>query len=290
MMSELWLTVSKAIEHLGLDWFALLIGKSAFEDAPLPYPATLSEVRKKFGDLRDKEKLDDAIEYCGSLLKREEDRSDKIESKAFTLIGITGIATGFITGFAGLLLDRGKITSTWVLKPAAVLYILVVISLMWTIYLAVKVVIVGDYRFTYPSANDIFDLSNATLNHVKRERAASLFYSFAQNVQVVNRKATYLGGAQLWFRNSIVLLLVLTLLLAVCAPLMPTSVSGVPTPPMGSSPTVQPTRAPTDTPQATPMPTGTPTRTPTSTPTCTPTATPTAIVQSSPTVTATLSP
>jgi hypothetical protein len=274
-MSEQRLTVHKIIERLGLDWFILLIGKPAFEDAPLPYPTTFSEIREKLGDLRDKEKLDDAIEYCSSLLKREEDRSDKVESKAFTLIGITGIATGFITGFAGLLLDRDKITSTSVLIPAAALYILVVISLMWTIYLAVKVVIVGDYRFTY---------------HVKRERAASLFYSFAQNVQVVNRKATYLGGAQLWFRNSIVLLLVLTLLLAVCAPLMPTSVPGVPTPPMGSSPTVQPTRAPTDTPQATPMPTGTPTRTPTSTPTCTPTATPTAIVQSSPSVTATLSP
>jgi hypothetical protein len=289
-MSEQRLTVHKIIERLGLDWFILLIGKPAFEDAPLPYPTTFSEIREKLGDLRDKEKLDDAIEYCSSLLKREEDRSDKVESKAFTLIGITGIATGFITGFAGLLLDRDKITSTSVLIPAAALYILVVISLMWTIYLAVKVVIVGDYRFTYPSANDIFDLSNATLNHVKRERAASLFYSFAQNVQVVNRKATYLGGAQLWFRNSIVLLLVLTLLLAVCAPLMPTSVPGVPTPPIGSGSTVQPTRAPTDTPQATPMPTGTPTRTPTSTPTCTLTATPTAIVQSSPTVTATLSP
>jgi len=276
--------MSKLIERLGLDWFVLLFGKPAFEDVPPPYPVTLAETRDMFGGLREEEKLDDAIEYCASLLKREGDRADKIESKAFTLIGITGIATGFITGFAGLLLDRGKITSTWVLIPAAVLYILVVISLMWTIFLAVKVVAIGDYRFTYPSATDIFRLSDASLGYVKRERAVSLFYSFAQNVQVVNRKATYLGGAQLWFRNSITLLLVLTLFLALYTPFQPLSpATGVPVPTTGQTATVQPTTAPTDTPR------------PTSTPTAvvltnTPTTIPTVTIQPSPTTTVTLTP
>jgi hypothetical protein len=282
-MSEQRPTVSRIIEHLGLDWFVLLVGKPAFEDAPLPYPATLSEIREKFDGLRDKEKLDDAIEYCTGLLEREEKRSDKVESKAFTLIGITGIATAFITGFAGLLLDRGKINSAWVLIPAAVSYILVVISLMWTIFLAVKVVTVGDYWFTYPSANDILKLSNASLSYVRRERAASLFYSFAQNYRVVNRKATFLGGAQLWFRNSIVLLLFLSLLLAVCAPLMPAPASGVLTPTIGPGATVQPTTAPTDTPQ----PTSTPTMV---VPTDTSTVTPLMTVQPGPTMTATRAP
>jgi len=276
-MSELWMTMSKVIERLGLDWFVILGGKSAFEDAPLPYPMTLSEIRDKFGDLQEKEKLDDAIEYCTGLLKREEDRSDKVESKAFTLIGITGIATGFITAFAGLLLDRGKIASTPVLIAAAVLYILVVVSLMWTIFLAMKVVTIGAYLFTYPSANDIFRLSDANLHYVKRERAVSLFYSFAQNVQVVNRKATYLGGAQLWFRNSIILLLVLTLFLAIYTPFQspaPATRVSVPTP----------APVPTDTPQPAP------TSTPTPTPTFTPTATPTVTVLPSPTITVTLAP
>jgi hypothetical protein len=206
------------VERLGLDWLVVLIGRPAFQDAALPYPETISEVRAKFSGLVDGAKIDDAVDYCSGLLKREEERSDKIESKAFTLIGITGIAAGFITGFASLLLDRGKMAFVPALVVAVLLYIFVVVSLMMTIFLAVKVVTVLDYRFTYPSANDVFELPKLPLADVKIERAASLFYSFSRNVRVVNRKATYLGGAQLWFRNSIVLLLLLTLLLGLYAP------------------------------------------------------------------------
>ncbi len=275
--------MSKVIERLGLDWFVILVGKPAFEDAPLPYFITLSEARERFGDLEG-EKLDDALEYCDELLRREENRSDKIESKAFTLIGITGIATGFITGFAALLLDRDKLALAPILILAAALYVLVVLSLMFTIYLAVKVVTVGDYIFTYPSANDILELSKASLQYVKRERVASLFFSFAQNQRVVNRKATYLGGAQLWFRTSIILLLALTLLLALYAPFnSSTPAPGAPVPTVGLTVTVQPTAAPTDTLQPTPTLTVV-------VPTDTPTATPTATARPSPTITVTLTP
>jgi hypothetical protein len=277
------MSMSKVIERLGLDWFVILIGKPAFEDAPLPHPITLSEARERFGDLEG-EKLDDALEYCDELLGREDDRSDKIESKAFTLIGITGIATAFITGFAGLLLEREKLALVPVLIVAAALYVLVVLALMFTIYLAVKVVTVGDYVFTYPSANDIFELSKASLEYVKRERAASLFYSFTQNQQVVNRKVTYLSGAQLWFRNSVVLLLVLTLLLALYAPFKSSApVPGASIPTMTPPVTVQPRAAPTNTFQPTPTLT-------VLVPTNTPTARSIATIESSPTITITLAP
>ena len=151
-------------------------------------------------------------------MNREENRLDKIESKALTLIGITGIAAGFIVAFAGLLFDWGKISSIFALVIASALYVFVVISLMLTIFLAIKVVNIGDYRWTYPSANDIFGLTDASLSYVKRERVISLFYSFAHNIRVVNRKATFLGGAQLWFRNSIILLLSITLFSATYIP------------------------------------------------------------------------
>jgi hypothetical protein len=214
--------------------------------------------------LRDSEKLKDAIEYSEGLLEREEDRSNKIESKAFALIGITGIASGFITGFAGLLLDRAKITSTCIIIFAAVLYFLVVISLMWTIYLATRVVKVGDYWFTYPSANDILRLSDASLQYVKRERAAALFFSFAQNHRVVNRKATFLSGAQLWFRNSIALLLALTLLLTLYTLFKspnPASTTSAPTVPAFAPTAIAPTHTSVTTPTVTiqPSPITTPT-------------------------------
>lgn len=264
--------MSKLFESLGLDWFVILFRKPDFEDAPLPYPDTISDICDKLDIVSDEEKLDDALEYCTGLLKREENRSDKVESKAFTLIGITGIATGFIIGFAGLLLDRGKIASMPVLIVAALLYNSVAISLMWTIFLAMKVVTVGAYRFTYPSANDIFMLSDSSLCYVKRERAVSLFYSFVQNVRIVNRKATYLGGAQLWFRNSIILLLVLTLVLA-----LNIVIDALTQAPIISAPTSIP--VPTRTRQPSPTLTPTPTHIPASTLTMTPLPSPTNTLQ-----------
>jgi hypothetical protein len=237
---------SNIIEQLGLDWFVLLIGIPAFEENPLPYPTTLKEIRDRLGNLTDKEKLNDAMEYCTILMEREEKRSDKIESKAFTLIGITGTATGFIIGFASLLLGLDKIPSSWALLPVSALYVLVVISLIWTIFLSVNVVLVGAYTYTYPSANDIFDLANTSLQSVQKERIASLFFSFSQNHRVVNRKATYLNGSQLWFRNSMGLLLVLTLLLAVYAPLkMDVPVNDILSIPMTATYTLKPTEVTT---------------------------------------------
>ena len=238
--------MSRILEVTGLDWFVVLTGQPAFEDAALPYPSTLAEIRDKLDIVDDKDKLDDAVEFCQDLLDREMERADRIEAKAFTLLGITGIGTAFITGFAALLLDRGKIASTPALITAAILFILAAVSFLWTISLATRVVAIGRYRFTRPSANDVFLLSSASLLTVKHERAVSLFHSFAQNVRQVDRKATYLGGAQLWFRNSITLLLILTFFLTLYlvvrtlapAPGMPAS-----PPPPAPATASQPTQA-----------------------------------------------
>lgn len=212
-MSKQLSNIHKLIEDLGLDWFVLLMGKQPFEDAPLPFPTSLQEIRDKFGDLTDNDKIQDAEQYCIGLIEREEKRASTIESKAVTLIGITSIAAGFITGFAGLLLDRSKISSSLILVLIGLFYILTVGSLLWTIYLSMRTIVVFNFPFTYPNAADIFDLSNKTLHAVKRERIASLFYSFVQNTKAINRKGTWLGGAQKWFRNSITLLLCVAILL-----------------------------------------------------------------------------
>jgi hypothetical protein len=206
--------MKKVIEGLGLDFLLILVGRLPFEDAPLPYPRKFSEVRAKFDSLEDEKKLDDAVAYCAELLKREEDRADKIESKASSLIGFIGVTSTFIIGFATLVAGSVKLNSFTTLLVAALL-ILASLALMLTIYLAMQVVHVGNYKFTYPSANDIFAITGSSLAVVKQERAASLFYSFAQNTRLVNRKASFLQGAQIWFRNSIFLLLILTVCLAI---------------------------------------------------------------------------
>ncbi len=250
-------------EKLGLDWLPILIGRTPFHIEAPDAQSRLSEIRASFSGL-EKGKVDEALTYCDGLLKREDERAAKIESKAFTLIGITGIATAFVTGFAALLLDRGKINFLPVLVIAAFGYVLAVAALIFTVYLAVKVVTVGDYKFTYPSASDILKLATQNLIDVRRERAVALLFSYEQNTIAVNHKATYLGGAQLWFRNSIVLLSCLTMVLAIYAPFTSSApVSSVVMPAPTLTATVTPTvvSSPTATPTATAQPTHTATPT-----------------------------
>lgn len=131
---------NRIIEKLGLDWLVMLLGRPAFEDAPLLYAADLAGVRGKFSDLRGNEKLEDAVDYCAELLKREKDRADKVETKAFSLIGNTGITVTLIVGLGGLLFIPGRASLSCVLVAIGVFYIVAVFSLVFTIYLALKVV------------------------------------------------------------------------------------------------------------------------------------------------------
>ena len=217
--------MARLAETLGLDWLRILVNRPVFEEPESPFPSR-SEIEAKFSTLTDK-KLEDALEFCSALVKREDNRADKVESKAVTLIGITGIATAFITGFASLLLDRSKISIGLFLTLAALLYIVVVLSFLFTIFLAMTVIKTLDYQFGYPDPKDILGLADSSLDTIKRNRAIDLFCSFARNSQLVNRKGTYLGGAQLWFRNSMALLVVLTLSLSLFA-IINTSVSKPP--------------------------------------------------------------
>lgn len=204
--------MKRLLELIGLDWLPILIGRKPFVDAPLPFPS-LSEVQQAVSIL-ETDKLDDTFNYCDGILRREESRLDKIESKAFTLIGVTGIAAAFITGFASLLLDRAKFPASPLLVLAAIFYVVVIFSLIFTVFLALKVVAIGAYRLSYPGIAELTKLPGQALIDAKRNRIVSLYYSITTNTSVINSKGTFLGAAQLWFRNSMLLLFALTFTLA----------------------------------------------------------------------------
>jgi len=84
-----------------------------------------------------------------------------------------------------------------------------------TILLAFKVIMVGKYKTATPDINDVFTMASTPINSTKRELLAAFIYSHDRNQQVYNNKANYLIGSQKWFRNAIVLFLILALVMAV---------------------------------------------------------------------------
>lgn len=208
-----WL--ERVLKVTGLDLFPIVFHEPNWHEAKSPYPNNEKKVRERLGDLTDSKKILEAVEYCSNLLRREEDRIGKIESKAFTIMSVTGVASGLITAFATFLLSLSAPILTIVL---AVLFGCTVIAVTMTLILSFKVNQVGHYKTSYPDPQIVFMLKDNNLESVQLEHAVSLFQSFAQNQGVANRKATYLIGAQVWFRNSILLMLLIGLSLAVYIP------------------------------------------------------------------------
>jgi hypothetical protein len=208
--SKQWL--SNLSKLIGLVFIPYVYTKKEIgEKSSLSTPETLQAVRAKIFSLTEKKKLDDALSYSKDLYEKENDRGDKIENKAHNLFGIAGIASAFITGLTGLLPQVEKFTFLYCLIIA--IYLLTAFSIVTTVLLAVKVVAVGKYKFVTPSIEDVFALTTESLENVKQERLATYIYSYSKNSQIHNVKATYLFGSQIWFRNTILLFLLVAILL-----------------------------------------------------------------------------
>ncbi len=195
-------------EALGIDLIPYAIGSSKFESNPPFEPTKLTEIRDQVKALNGK-KLDEALEYSKKLFAEEDERGGKIESKAFNLIGVTGISAAFVTGISSLFPKDAQITFPFPVVILLIFYIFIVIALTLTILLASRVVIVGAYKYSFPDASDVFRMNTQTLIETKKDRLASYLYCYSRNSQIHNIKASYLIGAQLWFRNSVVLFLIL---------------------------------------------------------------------------------
>jgi hypothetical protein len=209
--NKLLVIAGKIAEALGSDLVPYALGIIKFSSAAPFQPTKLQEIQGKLTDITGVKVIDDALSYCKELLDDENERGDKIESKAFNLIGVTGISTAFITGVTSLVTDNASLPF-WLIPS---LYILIVVSLTLTVLLAFRVIRVGEYKHTQPDIADVFNMNLLKLEDIKKRRIATYLHCYARNCQVHNIKASYLIGSQIWFRNAVVLFLLLAFTLAV---------------------------------------------------------------------------
>jgi hypothetical protein len=202
--------IEKLFEIIGIDLIPYAIGLSKFK-SNLPFePIGLQDVRVQLQDL-DAQKLEDALTYSKELLDSESARGEKTESKAYSLIGVTGISAAFVTGISSLLPNNYQLNLPFLLVLLLISYLLIVVSLTMTVLLASRVVMVRSY--TYPDIADVFGMSSQSLLEAKLDRLATYLYCYAKNCQTHNVKVSYLMGAQLWFRNSVIVFLLLAFIL-----------------------------------------------------------------------------
>ena len=215
--SESWWT--KFLDSTALDWIGIILSEAKFPENQRPTGSRQAEIESKMAHLSD-EPLDTVVSHMDKLLDDDERRLSTIESKAFTLIGITGIASGFVMGFAQLLLTNTSF-SDFFRYVIGVLYVLIGASLLVTLILARRAIVIGKYKFMSPDPLDILKLTETNRTPILRERAVSMLFSYEHNRALINDKATYVRGAQDWFRNVVFLLFVLLIVLVIYLPLKP---------------------------------------------------------------------
>lgn len=203
--------LNKIVESLGFDTIPYAIGFAEFKAIAPFEPSRFSEIKTRVDDIVG-EKLVDALSFSKDILSAENDRGDKIENKAYSLIGTTGISTAFVTGITSLLANSSATSVFWVI---IVLYILIVLALTFTVLLASRVVIVGKYQYAYPDISDVFNMGSQALDTAQKDRLASYVYCYTKNFQIHNIKASYLTASQIWFRNAIILFLFLASMLVI---------------------------------------------------------------------------
>lgn len=211
--------VRLAAEWTGVDWFGLLLGVEPFQLKPDPWMES-ERLREEVGAFSTLDAVDLALRVCEDLQERESERSSKIEGKALHLIGSVGLPSGIVLGAFGFLLQSGMKLPAQLYTALFALFSLSAISLLWAVFLGLRVVVVAGPPSSSPDSLDVLNLATQEIVTWKKDRTADLLVSYSMNVKRTNRKATYLIGAQLWFRNAVALLLLFAVVVGVTMPLL----------------------------------------------------------------------
>ena len=195
-----------------LDWIPIMLNDGKLEGPSLPSTARINDLKEQLTNA-DSESLKEISSFSNDLVNKEDQRRLQIESKANSLIGITGLAAGFITGFAQFSLNSDHYLGGYRIS-LSILYVLIGFALLSTIIIARRATIVDKYAYIEPLPQDMLAIRKWSRDILIRNHTAKMMYSSEYNAALNNRKATYVIGAQDWFRNSIVLLLILLLFLA----------------------------------------------------------------------------
>lgn len=199
-------------ENTGLDWLLVIVDESRhFPYSKKPQQDRQDQIRSNLEQLGEEE-LKYTAEFLKAQYQEENERQRITESKANQIIGFSAISMSFVVAFAEVV-SLGGGGGPAIRSLTTLTYCLIGLSFLITVLLAFRATSVSTYQ--QPNLEVVSGASGQTLGKMRLDFAVSLQASYEHNHQVVNDKATYLLGAQLWLRNVIILLVSMVLLHAI---------------------------------------------------------------------------
>ena len=250
---------NKFLDVTGLDWLPVIVSDRWYKPQPRTNPEAMNSFEAHHQKLN-LEQTKDLIQELTKMAADEDKRQDKIEAKAFSLISFTGLSSAFV---AGLVTVLSSAQFSEVLRQRVVIvYSFVLLSLFITVVLAIKAIRVGKFSFMFPHITNLWEREGMNEVAYRRDQARLLLRSYFHNHGIINDKTSFVAGAQDWFRNTIMLLMLMTAFIV----FTPNQTQSSPTHQSTATQTVVPTITPTAAPSETATPTLTPSETPTPTP------------------------
>lgn len=213
------------LEKTGLDWLLVLFNEQRF------LPEVVSPSRERIQQINaqvqefDEHVIDDVIAHFEKLNDDTDKRWNYVEAKATTLLGFASIGTTFVLGISQFSFGTSDKELIMPLRIIIVgTYILIATSLFITITLSRKVMAVS--ASSIPKASDMLALRNWNRLKIQQQYAGSLFIAYEYNSEKINRKVSYLLGAEKWFNNTVLLLLGLLVLVGTALVIPSTQISG----------------------------------------------------------------
>ncbi len=197
-------------ERSALDWLPIIFNaEKYFPKSRRPDNSRRLTIAAQLRDVAG-DNLSIALEQFDKLFNEEDERRKQVETKATNLIGFTAISSSFIVGFAQFLAGSNPVPQPF-RTIIILLYILIAVSLLVTVILAFRAVAISEFQIPLITNISIFEWNKDVIN---RKRAENLLFVWENNKAATNDKATYVKGAEDWFRNTIYLLLVLMVTMA----------------------------------------------------------------------------
>lgn len=198
-------SLTDVLEAIGLDWLPIILDERKFPQHVGPDANSVQRAKSRIDGLEAQD-VGPVVEALEKLLVDEDQRRLQAEGKANALIGYTAITSGFVVGFAQFLFGTTVMAPVFRLT-ITFLYICITVAVLMTVILAMRAMRVT--AFQQPTVMELFDVRDFNRETIFKQRAASLLDAYHYNQVTINKKVTYIRGAQDWFRNVVYLLVVL---------------------------------------------------------------------------------
>jgi K+-sensing histidine kinase KdpD len=173
----------------------------------------IEEIEKKL-KLDSPERIEEALQYFGTLYHNEEFRREIIENKANVLIAASVITIAFVTGFLCMILyNLPSITLLFMVIILAI-YIVMAVYVIKSINQVIEISNVEKNMLFMEPFGD-YSVSESDIVNIKKSRAVKYYSSFNKSKSINDDKKEYLNTAQKNIKNAIISLLLLSLIIII---------------------------------------------------------------------------